>query len=371
MVDTVDAVYCVEVDTVGEVRYPEVRVVLVGIGAIGSEIARLLLRKTGVSIVGAVDPAPDKAGRDLGDVVGVGEKLGVMVVRSIDEINVDADVAIHATTSFLDRAYPQIVKLIERGLDVISTCEELSYPYIVDEELAKNLDELARKHNVTVLGTGINPGFVMDTLVIFLTAVCQDIKRIRVERVMDAGKRRLQFQRKIGAGLTLDEFRRKISSGEITGHVGLRQSIALIADALRWRLDKIVEEPAKPIVADREVSSSFITVKPGSVAGLSQVAYGVYRGEPAIILDFKAYIGASEEYDSIDMEGTPTIRERIAPCIHGDIGTAAIIVNSIPKVLNASPGLKTMKDLQVPSAVLEDMRLYVDGELHIRGVNLA
>lgn len=362
----IDAIDAIEVDAVSRVGCSEVRVVLVGVGAIGSEIARLLLRKTGVRMVGAVDPAPGKVGRDLGDVIGVGRSLGVMIVGSLDELDVDADIAVHATTSFLDKAYPQIVRLVERGLDVISTCEELSYPYIVDEDLAKSIDELARKHNVTVLGTGINPGFIMDTLVIVLTAVCQDIKRIRVERVMDAGKRRLQFQRKIGAGLTLEEFREKISSGEITGHVGLRQSIALIADALCWKLDRIVEEPVKPIVADREITGSFITVKPGSVAGLNQVAYGMYRGEHAIILDFKAYIGASEEYDSITIEGTPTIRERIAPCIHGDIGTAAIIVNSIPKVLNAPPGLKTMKDLQVPSAVLGDMRLYIDGKLRVR-----
>lgn len=366
MVDKSDAVYCSKVNTMSGVRYPEVRVVLVGIGAIGSEIARLLLRKTGVSIVGAVDPAPDKAGRDLGDVIGVSEKLGVMVVKNVDELNVDADVAIHATTSFLDKAYPQIVELLEHGFNVISTCEELSYPYIVDEGLAKSLDEFARKHNVTILGTGINPGFIMDTLVIVLTAVCQDIRRINVERVMDAGRRRLQFQKKIGAGLTLEEFRRKISSGEITGHVGLRQSIALIADALRWKLDRIVEEPVKPILADREVASSFIIVKPGSVAGLNQIAYGMYRGEPVITLDFKAYIGASEEYDSIIIEGIPTIREKISPCIHGDIGTAAIVVNSIPKVLNAPPGLKTMKDLQIPSAVLEDMRLYIDEKFHPR-----
>jgi len=340
----------------------EVRVVLVGVGAIGSEIGKLLLRKAGVRIVGAVDPAPEKAGRDLGYIIGVDRMLGVTVVEDVDRLDVDADVAIHATTSFLDRAYPQIVKLIEHGFDVISTCEELSYPYIVDEGLARSIDELARKYGVTVLGTGINPGFLMDTLVIVLTAVCQDIKRIYVERVMDASRRRLPFQRKIGAGLTLDEFNEKISSGVITGHVGLRQSIAMIADALRWRLDRIVEEPVKPILADREVKSSFITVKPGSVAGLNQVAYGVYGGEPIITLDFKAYIGASEEYDSITIEGIPTIREKISPCIHGDIGTAAVIVNSIPKVIKADPGLKTMKDMQIPSAILGDMRLYLHGD---------
>ncbi len=333
----------------------EIRVLLVGVGAIGCEIAKLLLKKGNVKIVGAVDPAPNKVGRDLGDVIGLGKSLGVTVLKSIKDFNAEAEIAIHATTSFLDKAYPQILELIKHGLNVISTCEELSYPYIVDEDLSQRIDEMARKYGVTVLGTGINPGFLMDTLVITLTAVCQDIKRICVERIIDAAKRRLPFQRKIGAGLDVRGFREKIAKGEITGHVGLKQSIAMIADAICWKLDRIIEEPVEPIIAEKEVRSNFIVVKPKMVAGLGQKAHGIMNGEKVISLTFKAYIGATEEYDSIIIEGTPMIREKISPCVHGDIGTAAIIVNSIPKVINAPPGLKTMKDLQVPSAVLKDM----------------
>jgi 4-hydroxy-tetrahydrodipicolinate reductase len=337
----------------------EIRVVLVGVGAIGSEISKLILRRKGIRIVGAIDP--DKAGKDLGEVIGLGKPLGITILKSIDELKTEAEIAIHATTSFLDKAYPQIVNLIKRCLNVISTCEELSYPYIVSKEISKSLDEMAKRHGVAVLGTGINPGFLMDTLVITLTAMCQDIERISAERVIDAAKRRLPFQVKIGAGLSVEEFTEKMIKGEITGHVGLKQSIAMIADALGLRLDEIIEDPVEPVIAEREIKSNFITVKPGSVAGLSQRAHGVINGKDFITLTFKAYIGALEEYDSIIIEGTPTIREKIAPCIHGDIATAAIIVNMIPKILNVEPGLKTMKDMQIPSAIMGDVRALVKG----------
>jgi len=342
----------------------EIRVVLVGVGAIGGEISKLILRRRGIRIVGAIDP--NKAGRDLGEVIGLGKPLGITVLKSTDELKARAEIAIHATTSFLDKAYPQIADLIKRGLNVISTCEELSYPYIVSEEISKSLDEMAKRHGVTILGTGVNPGFLMDTLIITLTAMCQDIERISAERVIDAAKRRPPFQVKIGAGLSVDEFNKKMVRGEIAGHVGLKQSIAMIADALGLRLDEIIEEPAEPVIAGREIKSNFITVKPGSVAGLSQKAHGVINEKDFITLTFKAYIGAPEEYDSIIIEGTPMIREKIAPCIHGDMATAAIIVNMIPRVLNVKPGLKTMKDMQIPSAIMGDVRALLRGRKHER-----
>lgn len=335
----------------------EVRVVLVGLGAIGSEIARLLLRKRGVRIVGAVDP--EKVGMDLGEAIGLGRDLGLKVLERISDLDAGADIAVHATTSLLKKAYPQIVELVERGLNIISTCEELSYPYIVGKDMAKEIDGIAKRHGVTVLGAGINPGFLMDTLVITLTALCQDIERIVVERIIDASKRRPSFQKKIGAGLSIEEFKEGVARDQITGHVGLKQSIAMIADAIGVRLDDIVEEPVEPVVAEEKVESGFITVKPGFVAGVSQRAHGILGGRPFITLIFKAYIGAAWECDSILIEGVPVIRERIVPCVHGDIGTAAVIVNLIPKVINAPLGLKTMKDLQVPSAILGDMRLFI------------
>ena len=338
-----------------------IKVVLYGIGEVGSRIGRHLLEKEGVQIVGAIDIDKEKVGKDLGEVLKINRKLGIIVSNNASEVvsKTKPHVVIHATTSYLQDVYPQLLRVIEHGANVISTCEELAYPYIVNKELAERLDKLARAKNVTVLGTGINPGFLMDTLVITLTAVCQKIERIKVRRVMNASKRRVPFQKKIGAGLSPEEFKEKIQNKVITGHVGLEQSIALIADALAWELDEIKVEPVKPVIAEHPVESDAIKVEAGMVAGLKQTAHGIKDYEPLITLEFLAYIGAEEEYDSIQIEGIPPVNQKISPCIHGDYGTVAIIVNSIPKVINAPSGLLTMKDLPVPSATPENMTKYV------------
>jgi len=339
----------------------EVRVVLYGVGAVGSLIAKSLLERKGVKIVGTIDVAKEKVGKDLGEVLGLNKKIGITVSSNVDAVlsKTKPDIAIHATSSYLKDTYPQIVSIVKHGVNVISTCEELSYPYYSEPKIAKELDKLAKKHDVTVLGTGINPGFLMDTLVITLTAACQKIEKIEAVRVMDAAKRRLPFQKKIGAGLTAEEFKQKIERGEITGHVGLEQSIAMIADAMAWKLDKIKTEPVESVIAKEPVKSDFIRVEAGKVAGLRQTARGFMENREVIVLDFQAYIGAEEEYDAITITGVPTIKQKIQPCVHGDIGTMAIIINSIPKVLKAPAGLLTMKDLPVPSAAVEDIRKYL------------
>ncbi|MEM3616359.1 MAG: hypothetical protein QXJ31_00380 [Candidatus Bathyarchaeia archaeon] len=339
----------------------EVKVVLYGVGAVGSLIAKSLLERKGVKIVGAIDVAKDKVSRDLGEVLGLNKRLSIMVSSDVDAVisETKPDIAVHATSSYLRETYPQIASIIKNGVSVISTCEELSYPYYSEPKIAKELDRLAKKHDVTVLGTGINPGFLMDTLVIALTAACQRIDKIEAVRVMNAATRRLPFQKKIGAGLTVEEFKQKIEKGEITGHVGLEQSIAMIADALAWELDEISAEPVEPMIAKELVQSDFIKVEAGKVAGLRQTAKGIMKGEEVIVLDFQAYIGAKEGYDAITITGVPTIKQKIQPCVHGDAGTVAIIINSIPKVLKAPAGLLTMKDLPIPSAATEDMRRYI------------
>ena len=338
-----------------------IRVILYGVGAVGSLIAKALLEKQGIKIVGAVDIAEDKLGKDLGEVLELNKKLGVKISKTADSAlsKTKADIAVHATSSYLEDTYPQIASIVKKGVNVVSTCEELSYPHLTHPRLAKKLDVLAKKHNVTVLGTGINPGFLMDTLVITLTAACQKIEKIEAVRVMNAATRRLPFQKKIGAGLTVEEFKNKIENKEITGHVGLKQSIAMIADTLKWKLEKIVTEPVQPVTAKKTVKSPHITVKAGNVAGLRQKAEGVSKGKKLITLDFQAYIGAEEEYDAITILGVPNVKQKIQPCVHGDLGTVAVITNSIPKVINAPAGLLTMKDLPVPSAAVEDMRKYV------------
>ncbi len=339
----------------------EVKIVLYGVGAVGTLIAKFLLEKEGVEIVGAVDTAKDKACKDLGRVLGLERNLGIEISDNADSLlrQVKPDVAVHATSSFFKDTYLQIATIVKNGVNVLSTCEELSYPYVADRKLAEKLDDLAKKNDVTVLGTGINPGFLMDTLVITLTAPCQRIEKIEATRIMNAATRRLPFQKKIGAGLSPEEFNKRIENKQITGHVGLEQSISMIGDALAWKLDRIIVEPVEPVVAKKPVQSINIKVKAGNAAGLRQKAKGIMKGKEALVLDFQAYIGAEEEFDEIRIKGVPNVYQKIEPCVHGDLGTIAMVVNSIPKVINAQAGLVTMKDLPVPSAAIEDMRKYV------------
>jgi hypothetical protein len=330
----------------------KIKAISYGLGAVGGLIAEFLLEKEWIEIVGAVDVAKDKVGKDLGEVLGLERRIGTRVSDSLEPIlaKTRADIAIHATSSHLKDTYPQLADIVKHGVNVVSTCEELSYPYVSEPKLAKELDSLAKKSDVTVVGTGINPGFLMDTLVITLTGPCEKVERIEVIRQMDAGTRRLPFQKKIGAGLTVEEFRRSIENRHITGHVGLEQSIGMIADALAWKLDKIVVEDVEPVVTDKNVESKYVKVNVGKVAGLRQRARGIMKNKEVILLDFRAYIGAEEEYDTITIKGIPNINQKIQPCVHGDVGTVAMMVNTIPKVLNAPAGLFTMKDLPVPSA---------------------
>lgn len=339
----------------------KVKVVLYGVGAVGSLMAKFLLQKDGIEVVGAVDVAKEKVGWDLGEVVGVGKHVGILVSNNADNVlsKTKPDIVVHTTSSYLKDVFPQLAEIVKHGVGVVSTCEELSYPYYSEPKLAQKLEALAKKHEATVLGTGINPGFLMDTLVVTLTAVCQRIDRIRVVRVMNAATRRVPFQKKVGAGLRVEEFREAIEKKRITGHVGLEQSIAMIAAALAWKLERVEADSVEPVVARKAVRSEAVKVRAGYVAGLKQVARGYRRGEEAIILDFQAYIGAEEEYDSIRIEGVPNIDQKITPCVHGDMGTVAMVVNAIPKVINAPPGLVTMKDLSIPSAATEDMRNYI------------
>jgi 4-hydroxy-tetrahydrodipicolinate reductase len=339
----------------------KIKIVSYGVGVVGSLIAKFLLEKQGLEIVGAIDVAKDKVGKDVGSIIGFERRLGIKVSNDVDSVlsKTHPDIAVHTTSSYLKDTYCQIASIVKRGVNVISTCEELSYPYETEPKLAKQLDALAKRDDATVLGTGINPGFLMDALVITLTAPCQKIEKIEATRVMNAATRRVPFQKKIGAGLTVEEFKEKMDSKQITGHVGLEQSIAMVASALAWKLDKIEVEQVEPVIANKNVGSKDIKVEKGKASGLKQKARGIMKRNNVISFDFRAYIGAEEEYDSITITGVPNIHQKIQPCVHGDIGTVAMVANMIPKVINAPAGLLTMKDLPIPSATLEDIRKYI------------
>jgi len=289
-----------------------------------------------------VDLNPRLAGQDLGDVLGIDRKLGVLV--SVDEKDVlpkiKADIVLHATTSSLKVTVPQLKSVTKAGYSVVSTCEELAYPWARQSDLAQEIDKISKENKVTVLATGVNPGFVMDTWPILMTAVCQDVKKIKVARIQDARHRRLSFQKKIGAGCTVEEFNKLADAGTIR-HVGLAESITMIAAAMGWKLDSITEDIA-PVVTDKEVKSNFITVETGQVAGVKQIGLGKRKGEELIRLEFEAYLGAPGSYDAVYISGTPNMEVIIRGGTFGDVATAAIVVNAIPQVLAAPPGLMTM-----------------------------
>ena len=326
-----------------------VNVLHVGVGPIGAGIVRQVVARRGLSIVGAVDRDPAKIGRDLGDVCGIGRALRVKVGDDIARAIAAArpDVAILATRSALRDVLPDLEAVLRLKVPVVSTTEELAYPLKAHAAAARRIDALARRARVAVLGTGVNPGFTMDALPIALTAVCERVDAIRVDRIQDARIRRLPFQQKIGAGLTADEFKERVREGTVR-HVGLAESITMIADALGWKLDRIVDV-VQPKIAESSVSGDTLRVPAGGVCGLLQEGVGYRRGRALITLHMEAYLGAPETYDAIRIDGTPPIAMKIAGGVHGDIATAAIVVNSIPKVLQAAPGLRTMRDLPLPS----------------------
>jgi 4-hydroxy-tetrahydrodipicolinate reductase len=325
----------------------KVRVVQYGCGPIGCRIVQYALERPGLELVGAVDVDPGKAGRDLGEVAGVGRRLGLAVSADAGRL-LDAmkpDVVIHATGSKLERVFDQLAGIVRAGASVVSTCEELSYPWRKHPRLSAELDRLARDHGVTVLATGVNPGFLMDAWPLFMSGVCKEVHEVRVSRIQDASSRRVPFQQKIGAGLTPEEFRRKVEGGDF-GHVGLPESAAMIAAGLGWELERI-EETIEPVIARQAVRSEALAVPAGRAAGIRQTALGYRQGRAVISMEFQAAIGEPESYDQVAIVGVPNLTVRIPGGTHGDVATTSIVLNAVPRVAEAPPGLLTMKDLPV------------------------
>jgi hypothetical protein len=326
-----------------------IRVMLVGLGPIGAAVARQVLDRKGYQLVGAVDVDPNKLGRDAGDVMELGRKLRLKVTSAIGKTikATKPDIAVLCTSSSLKAVVGQFEEVLKHRVPIVTTTEEAAYPSRANRRLALRIDDAARKAKVAVLGTGVNPGFAMDALPIALTAVCERVDSIEVLRVQDARIRRLPFQQKIGAGMTAEQFQQQVDAGTVR-HVGFTESIHMIADAVGWKLDRVTDD-IEPKVTDTAVQSELLAVDPGYVAGLIQRGVGYVDGQPRIKLRLEAYLGAPEAYELVIIEGSPRIHSRIEGGIHGDIATASITVNSIPAVIAATPGFRTMRDMRLPS----------------------
>jgi 4-hydroxy-tetrahydrodipicolinate reductase len=326
-----------------------IRVIQYGLGPIGSAVARHVVEREGLELVGGVDIDPAKLGRDLGEVIGLGRPLGSAVAATLAQVlaGTKADVVLHTTSSYFDLFKAQVIEILEAGLDIVSTSEELSFPWLAHPQEGAAIDAVAKRVGKTVLGTGINPGFLMDSLPLHLTALCQRVDRIDIARIQNASLRRGPFQAKIGSGMTVKEFQTKMDAGRM-GHVGLPESVQMVFHTLGKKLARY-ESDVEPVVADKRVKTDFFDVEPGRVKGLKQVARGYTDAGEFMTLTFIAALDLLNEADTIKITGKPNLEVTLKGT-NGDIGTVAIAVNAIRRVKEAPPGLLTMRDLPIVTA---------------------
>jgi len=312
-----------------------------GIGPLGRKVLRYAVERGCFNIVGAVDTDPEKAGKDLGQLCGI-DPLGVTVRNNLADAikGKSVDVALVTTVSSIVTLESQVVELTNAKLNIVSTCEELFYPWKTNPQVAKRIDDICRRNGVACVGTGVNPGYLMDLLPTFLTGLCQDVSRVEVWRVQDASVRRIPFQQKIGAGLTLEEFEAKNKAGTLR-HVGLPESVDFIADRFSWKLDKNTES-LEPVIAENQIDTGYKTIAKGMACGVQQVGRGFVSDREVITLNFRAAVGEPESYDQVHIDGKPEIKSRIAGGVNGDVDTCAIALNAVRSILQTRPGLKTM-----------------------------
>ena len=323
-----------------------IRVIEYGLGPIGSAVARHVVERPGLELVGGVDIDPAKLGLDIGQAIGLDNPLGFVVAQTLAQAlaQTEAEVVIHTTSSYFDLFKGQIVEILEAGFDVVSTAEELSFPWLDHSEEAAEIDAVAKRAGKTVLGTGVNPGFIMDTLPLCLTGICQRVDHVDVTRVINASTRRGPFQGKIGSGMTVEDFQAKMDAGRM-GHVGLPESVGMVFDTLGKKLARY-ESAVSPVVADHLVKTEYYEVQPGRVMGLKQVARGYTEEGEFMTLTFIAALDAGEDGDTIKITGKPDLEVKLKGT-NGDIATVAMAVNAVRRVKQAAPGLLTMRDLPV------------------------
>ncbi|MDD4826336.1 MULTISPECIES: 2,4-diaminopentanoate dehydrogenase [unclassified Mesotoga] len=336
------------------------RVLVWGLGAMGSGVARNIVKKEELRLVGAVEKDPERIGKDLGEYLG-GEKTGRLVYSDIEKAIVETrpDIVVIATNSFVEEVLPKIEAAARHHVDILTIAEEMAFPFVSHPEESEILENIAWRYGVSILGTGINPGFVLDLLIIAMTGACLKVDRIEARRINDLspfGKTVMETQ---GVGTSPEEFRKGIEKGDIVGHIGFQQSIAMIGNALGWEIDRI-EESREPIISNTERKTSVAHVKPGMVAGCKHVGRG-YCGEKLMIelVHPQQILPETEGVDTgdyIDIYGDPEIHLSIKPEIPGGKGTIALATNMIPAVIEAAPGLIEMSELPIPRCLLDEIK---------------
>lgn len=340
----------------------KVKVLIWGFGAMGSGMANMLLKKQGVEIVGICDSHPDRVNKNFKEVLNVTSNHPDLIIsENIDEViaQAHADVALLATDSFTAGAYDKIIKLVSNKMNVVSTAEQMSYPKVNEPELAQKIDEVAKENGVSVIGTGINPGLIMDVVAIVLSAAMEEVDSVTARRVNSLSPFGPVVMEEQGVGLELDEFNRLNDNGELAGHVGFLESVGMMADALGVKVDKF-EQQVEPIVTEVDRQSPYGFAKAGNIAGANMTAQGYVDGKKFFDMQhpqqIEPQLGGVATGDYITLEGSPNISMAINPEIEGGKGTIAMVVNMIPLIINAEAGLKTMIDLPIPRAICGDMR---------------
>lgn len=346
-------------------RKENVKVIIWGLGAMGSGMADMLLKKKGVEIVGAVGRG-SKVGKSMFDFIKTerGDRPDVIIGTPEDVIKEGAaDVVLAATDSYTKTAFDRLKFILERKINVVSSAEEMAYPMAQSPEESKKLDEIAKANGVSILGTGINPGLIMDLLVVTMTGCCEEVDHILARRVNSLSPFGPAVMEEQGIGITKEDFEEGVRTGHLSGHVGFHESILMIADAIGWKIDNI-KTSMEPIMTDVDRKSPYGFAKAGNVAGCAMKGFGYSEGELVIEMDHPQQIEPEQvgvqTGDYVIIKGTPNINMVNSPEVPGGIGTIAMCVNMIPHIINARPGLKTMIDLPVPRAIMGDMREMIE-----------
>jgi 4-hydroxy-tetrahydrodipicolinate reductase len=329
----------------------EIRVILFGVGRVGSDLARLLNARPGFRVVGAYTRNPRFDGKEL---------FGVQITTNRQNVlRVSADIAVIATTSFLRDVVEDIRAAVQAGLNVICTGEEMLLPWIVDRSLADDLDKLARERKVSILGAGANPGFIFDALVLTAAGAAWNVESIHGRRVVNCSHFSATILRRLGFGYPAEEFKSGALAGRIYGHIGFPQSISLVAESIGVKIEKI-EKGLEPFIAEKPYRMDHLTVQPGQSVGFLQKAVGYVDGRPWYVADFIGHAdplsAGFELKDSIDIEGYAPIHLAVSPGFNPHLTSAAILANSLRRIKDARPGLVTVADLPpaFPSVTLRE-----------------
>lgn len=347
-----------------------VKVIIWGLGAMGSGMAEMLLKKKGVEIVGVAGRG-SKVGRSMYEFLSVerGDRQDVIIGTPEDVITEKAaDVVLCCTDSFTKNAFDRLKFVLEKKINVVSSAEEMAYPKAQSPELAAELDKIAKENGVSIMGTGINPGLIMDLLVVIMTGCCEEVEHIVSRRVNSLSPFGPVVMEEQGIGITEEAFIKGVETGKLSGHVGFHESIHMIADAIGWGVDKVTQS-MEPIMTDVDRKSPYGFAKAGNVAGCAMKGFGYVDGELKIEMDHPQQIEPEQvgvqTGDYVIIKGTPNINMVNSPEVPGGIGTIAMCVNMIPHIINARPGLHTMIDLPVPRAIMGDMRNMISEEAKI------